>query len=69
MIFTSPVFIPTQIVPRATVDAPIDMIVPPRGSPGFGDAESGGTVNPAGYPRFGLIFFQCAPPSEVAINY
>src|SRR3954467_4171126 len=67
--FTSPVLMPAQISPRATVEAPMDMIVPGIGSPGFGVAESGGTGKPAGYARFGLIFVQCAPPSVVDIRY
>src|SRR4029453_7389226 len=46
--FTRPVFMPTQIVPRATVEAPIDMMVPPIGSPGLGGAESGGIGKLAG---------------------
>src|SRR4029453_5519665 len=48
VIFTSPVLIPTQIVPRATVDAPIDMIVPGIGSPGLGVAVSSGILKFAG---------------------
>src|ERR1019366_6611387 len=32
-------------------------------------AVLGGGVTPFGYPRSGLIFFQCAPPSMVDIRY
>src|SRR5690242_1063831 len=65
----SPLVVPTQITPRAAVDGERLSIVPPRGDPGFGVAVSGGGVTPFGYPRFGLIFFQCIPPSVLAIRY
>src|SRR5207237_1110590 len=67
---------PTQIVPAATVDGEIDSIAPGGGVPGppaprppAGVAPGGGGVTPFGYVRSGLSFFQCMPPSVVAIRY
>ena len=41
-----PLFVPTQIVPLATVDAEIVSIAPAGGVPGTGVAVSGGGVTP-----------------------
>src|SRR5690348_1706126 len=55
-----PLFVPTQIVPAATLDGEIDSIAPPTGCGALGPAlvpASAGPV-PFGTPRSGLSFLQ-----------
>src|SRR5690349_6122456 len=65
-----PLFVPTQIVPGATVDGEIDSIIPPRGVrlAAASLAASTGSLL-FGRPRSGLSFRQCTPPSVVAMRY
>src|SRR5207253_5262354 len=58
---TSPLFVPTQIVPAATGDALIDSIAP--------RLNTRLVSAPLGTPRSGLRRVQCTPPSDVDITY
>src|ERR1700722_18005775 len=75
-----PLLVPTQITPAATLDVENDSIDPPgAGAPAPVAAAAAprparaavraGGVTPFGYPRSGLSFFQCIPPSVVDIRY
>src|SRR5512146_2282145 len=70
-----PLLVPTQMVPGVTVDGEMDSIAPPGGA-GRSSAPALPAARPAsvgvwlfGTPRSGLNFFQCTPPSVVAMRY